>query len=634
MAITVLFIQLPVQDPDGASAAANVPLAAGYLAACAERRFGGRFRFSILPREVVDYGGDEGILRSIGREKPGIAVFTLYLWNRERSLFLARRLKRRIPGLVIFAGGPEAADAGDGGAAGGLPERDAEAGALDSAGGFPGIDAVAAGEGEGVFLRMLEDHLAGRLRPLYAAGTPVPPADIPNPYLSGHLPVTPGGPVYLETMRGCPNRCSYCYYGKACGSVRRFPDPVVDGVFAAAAAGGAAEIYIMDPSFNAAADMEGRLRRIAGLNRLRLPLHTELRLESMTRDRARLLREAGFRSVEAGLQSIHPGVLRKVRRSFDREKFLRGAGFLRDEGIEIRTGVILGLPGDTRDGFRQTLDFVAESGLGPGAEIYPLAILPGTELRSRAAEFGLDHMPRPPYWTLRTPAFPEEDMIAAVADAEDILGIEYFRPVPPRFSSLPGWTGFADLGRPGAAEALAEGPEKIASDLTLLVPGRLLSNAAGVRGLEELGENLLRSCPFTFYKLVVDSDPPLGEKAARAAESVAEAFFNPAHPVNRTGAFHADPQGRFSVRLFRMTGAAETARRIPDEGGGALRADLILRCAPGSTSDPEFRRLLRKRPFAAFDEKALGKDEIRILRRLYREHPALLLRLNDPAVPG
>jgi len=58
---------------------------------------------------------------------------------------------------------------------------------------------------------------------------------------------------------------------------------------------GVPEIYVMDPCFNNAAAWRERLKLIASLNQGRIPLHTEIRLESIDASSAALLAEAGFR---------------------------------------------------------------------------------------------------------------------------------------------------------------------------------------------------------------------------------------------------------------------------------------------------------------------------------------------------
>ncbi|MDP3176500.1 MAG: hypothetical protein Q8M76_01270, partial [Spirochaetaceae bacterium] len=64
-----LFVQLPVQDPNGENARANIPLAAGYLAAYAESRgLLARGEWKILDRNIADRGSDAAIAEAIAAE--------------------------------------------------------------------------------------------------------------------------------------------------------------------------------------------------------------------------------------------------------------------------------------------------------------------------------------------------------------------------------------------------------------------------------------------------------------------------------------------------------------------------------------------------------------------------------------
>jgi hypothetical protein len=603
----VTLLQLPLPDPDPALARANVPLASGYLKACAPPEQAGAIR--IPPRELANHGGDRLLLDWLLEQEPALAGFSCYLWNLERSLGLARRLKQARPEARVVLGGPEIVE--------GQP-------VLEN----PAVDAFVLGEGEPVFPGLLE-ALRGT-QPL-ARLSRAPLADlgsIPNPYLAGALEAGPQEPLYLETQRGCPQRCSYCFYGKQFPGLRQFPETVLERVFALARERGVPEIYLMDPSFTASGGLEERLRRIAELNSTRIPLHTELRLEAVTPEIARLLARAGFRSVEVGLQSTNPEALRLIRRGFQREAFLRGAGSLRGQDIVVRTGIILGLPADSLESFAATLEFLKQEGLAEGAEVYPLSLLPGTELRRRAEELKLEFMGLPPYWVLRTDRLSEPDLFREVRLAGEALGGELFAPILPRFADpAPGITGFLDLRAATPAQALKAvalfeqagsepGALRLANSVTLLAGCSQLDNAAQTADLLKLGGRLLEANPYGLYQLVLEGpEPPSPERAER----LAEAFHNPRHYFNRSRYYQEDPQNRFSVRLFHLTDNLETARRHLEE---ELPLDLILSYTPQLLS--RGLDLLEERP-PLLVRRPIPAEQERKLRALYHDWPNLLL---------
>ena len=627
----VALLQLPIPDPDPSLAVANVPLAAGYLTACLPP--GQRTAIRIPPRELARHGGDEAILDWLTAQEPDLAGFSCYSWNLERSLWLARRWKELVPSARVAFGGPEIVA--------GRPLLGRE-----------DVDAFVQGEGEPVFPSLLQALRTGGSLPRVTR-SPLASLDAaPNPYTAGALEARADEPLYLETLRGCSHRCSYCYYGKQFPSIRRFPEEALPAVFALARERGVPEIYLLDPSFTAGRGLEERLARLASLNPTGIPLHAELRLEALTPGAALAMRRAGFASVEAGLQSVNPQALRSVRRTFRREAFLRGAGLLRAQGIAIRTGVILGLPGDTLEGFADTLRFLQEFGLGAEAEVYPLAVLPGTELRERARELDVTYMPLPPYWVLRTAGFSETDLFRAVRLAEEALEGELFPPIVPRFTDpAPGITACLDLraGTPAAAlhslrlqEAFGAGaaagggqgagrgagpglgPMRLANSVTVLLSAAQLASTAGLDDLLRLGEHLLAANPFGLYQLVIEGAevPPL-EPAVR----LAEAFHNPGSYFDRSRYYQEDEQNRFSARLFHLTADLDAARRHYEQ---PLPLDLILAYTPRLLASG--RDLLEEHPLLLL-ERPLPADEQKAIREIYAGRTKLLI-FSTPSAPG
>src|SRR6185369_4234334 len=90
-------------------------------------------------------------------------------------------------------------------------------------------------------------------------------------------------------------------------------------------------------------------------------------------------------SLQIGLQSADPLVLKQVGRSFNRDDFSRRVGLLNDSGAVFGFDLIYGLPSDTLNGFCNSIDYAMP--LHPThLDIFPLAVLPGTRLATRGAE--------------------------------------------------------------------------------------------------------------------------------------------------------------------------------------------------------------------------------------------------------
>ncbi|HSH69275.1 MAG TPA: radical SAM protein [Deferrisomatales bacterium] len=399
-----LLLQLPAPDLRWPRLDANLPLAAGYLAAWARRRVPNH-TVELLPRSEADLLGDEALLAAMLAHRPRLVGFSVYLWNAERTLHLARRL--HAAGVPVVLGGPEV-----------TPDNPWLWRASEFA-------HRVRGEGERAFAALL----AGE--PLSGTAPALDPAEMPSPYLDGVLAPHPDGSLWLETVRGCPFRCSYCNYGHRSGPPRRFPEHWLPGHLAWAAAHGGSELYLMDPSFNVRPDWERVLGQLEQGNRGgALRLHTELVADNLRPGDARRLAAAGLASCELGLQSTHPEVLAAAHRPWRRQAWLRGARELVDAGVETVVGLILGLPGDTPGRFRDSVEFVLERLPEAEIQVFPLALLPDTELRTRAAELALAYQPRPPYTVTRTPGFDPEELTEALHGFERRTGLE-LDPVPP-----------------------------------------------------------------------------------------------------------------------------------------------------------------------------------------------------------
>lgn len=159
------------------------------------------------------------------------------------------------------------------------------------------------------------------------------------------------------------------------------------------------EIYILSPTFDASPDFKKRLNILREMKH-NTNLHTELRASRISPETAQLLSDAGFKSLEVGLQTLTPHSLETVRRNSNPERELEGICHLRDAGIDLKIGIIPGLPGDTPDSFRYTVDRLLDLNLGDSIELYPLMILPGTAIREQAERDKVSFMKEPPYFYL------------------------------------------------------------------------------------------------------------------------------------------------------------------------------------------------------------------------------------------
>jgi Radical SAM superfamily/B12 binding domain len=442
---SALFLQLPPPRFSFEEPPSNIPLAAGFVVAALEASKPQSIRAEILGSEITDVLADQGLSGKVVNRRPAVVALTLYVWNVERSLFVASNIKRQLPSALILVGGPEV-----------TPDNTWVLG-------HPAVDAGVFGEGESRIAPLLE-ALGDRRQPLGIPGVffkdsggvhvnETPPRtwnleSCPYPYLDGRIGPSRDGTLFLETVRGCPFRCRYCYYHKSFRDVRPHPSASIEKVLDLAYAGdsGVNEIYLMDPTFNAQPGFRDLLRYITlrrGQKELRL--HAELRGDTLTPDDVRLLKDGGLVTAEVGLQSVNPTALRAAGRRVDPDKISRGVRLLKEADIDVTTGIILGLPGDTPEGFSETLEWLKRTRAYSVVHPFVLSVLPGTDFRARATSLGLQYDPRPPYYVRSTETFPEAEFRPALLSCEQMFDMELdYIPTPSLVDSGPGLVAALD----------------------------------------------------------------------------------------------------------------------------------------------------------------------------------------------
>ena len=427
----VLLVQLPIPPFGRASVEGNVPLAGAYLKLFADRQGLNRpFDIELWPAVLANRLGDQAAVEAILERRPTLVGFSCYLWNIERSLWIARQLKSRQPELLILLGGPEiTAD---------------NAWVLQD----PAVDYAIVGEGEQPFAKLLASLARGQQadrRPciMDRIGLPNLALDaFASPYTAGIVSAAVAGGadqhrMSLETARGCRYRCKYCYYPKSHDAIRFLSSDQVLANLQYAVEHEMTEVVLLDPTLNQRPHFAEFLQLLGRGNPSgRLAFSGELRAEGIDADTARLLRQANFREVEIGLQSVEPAAWRLMGRPTNLQAFEQGVHAMLAEGIRVQVDLILGLPGDTVDSVRRGIDFLQRTKAYSQAAVFNLSILPGTAFRRDAKSLGLKYQPWPPYYVTQTPTFDVASMLALMEEAQEAFRVEFDAIVPPKLDQL------------------------------------------------------------------------------------------------------------------------------------------------------------------------------------------------------
>ena len=377
----------------------SFPLSSALLATSVDNDF---FLKSRTETEIMDFFLSDSISETaekIINSGTYIAAFSVYLWNREYVLKLVKTLKDRNPGISIIAGGAEVT---------------ADPGFFSS---LPGIDWIVNGEGEEAVIEYLTDFIGNspdndkRKNSLFNFSERKSVADpdkFPSPFLDKKINLENYDGILWELSRGCPFKCSFCFESRGSSHVRKFSLDRISRELDLIRQSGIDQVFVLDPTFNID---KKRAKIILTLIKNKAPdIHFtfEARSEYIDRETARLLSEITC-STQIGLQSSSPDVLKNVNRKIDHEDFCNKILLLHEEGAVYGFDIIYGLPGDSLETFRESIDFALS--MQPNhLDIFPLAVLKGTDLYEKADNFGLIYKKEDPYTVIRTPLFSESDL--------------------------------------------------------------------------------------------------------------------------------------------------------------------------------------------------------------------------------
>jgi radical SAM superfamily enzyme YgiQ (UPF0313 family) len=410
-------------------------LALGYLKAYAQKE---RFLLQNTDIAIVDFDTEIHDVRQVvyylSQSKPDIIGFSCFCWSINKVLETARVVKTIFPHVKIILGGPEVGPI-----------------ATKYLGENLFLDIIVKGEGEVTFAELLKYYLGRcRLEEVQGIGyrvngqvfeNPDRPliedlGGIPSPYLEGVL-IPRDKVTYLETYRGCIFRCGYCFEGKNFPRPRFFPeDRIKKEIEFIMSNPEIKSFHFVDPIFNLKKERLGKIvEMLSTSNRFGTELRTiEIIAEFVDEETIDLFRKAHVKSVETGPQTVNKDTLKNVNRYYDEEKFQKAVRLLEDNGIEVLTDLIIGLPGDNFFKFVNSAKTLIA--MKPTTIIFSiLHVLPGTALYEQNQTFGLKFDEKAPHLVLDTPTFPYEEIDKAVVMAYSLDKEYNIKPVADTFQA-------------------------------------------------------------------------------------------------------------------------------------------------------------------------------------------------------
>lgn len=173
--------------------------------------------------------------------------------------------------------------------------------------------------------------------------------------MAGHVYRT----IPIETIRGCPYRCTFCnspttaklYRNAKAGTFfrKKSMDRIKEELRYLIKLWDAEYVYFLSDSFLAISDVEFD-RFVDIYSEFKLPFWIQSRVEHITSYRAKKLREIGCHRMSIGLEHGNDEFRHKVlEKKFKNSEMIEATMILADAGIPVSVNNIIGFPDETRE---------------------------------------------------------------------------------------------------------------------------------------------------------------------------------------------------------------------------------------------------------------------------------------------
>lgn len=191
-------------------------------------------------------------------------------------------------------------------------------------------------------------------------------------------------PIFIPHL-GCPCQCVFCNQRTIAAERPATPETVESQIREdlARIGGQTAQVAFYGGSFTAIPDKEQEALLQAVQPFLKKGAISSIRLstrpDAIDHKVLTRLRWYGVDTIELGAQSMSDEVLVLSKRGHKAEDTVCASRMIKESGFHLILQLMIGLPGDTREQCRDSAQKAAE--LNPdGVRLYPVAVLPGTEL--------------------------------------------------------------------------------------------------------------------------------------------------------------------------------------------------------------------------------------------------------------
>lgn len=379
------------------------------LAVYSIRANAGEYRDEIELAEYTINQYVEDILQDIYKKKPDLIAFSCYIWNIRHIRELVGELRKVLPNVPIWLGGPEAS-------------YDAK-GLLES---YPEATGVLVGEGEESFYELCKyydgklENLADVKGIVYRENDKIieKPFELVKDLSSLKFAYEDFQDfqhkiIYYESSRGCPFSCSYCL--SSIDKSVRFRDlELVKRELQTFIDAGVPQVKFVDRTFNCKVSHAMEIwNYIHEHDNGITNFHFEIAADLITDEELELFAKMrpGLIQLEIGVQSTNEETVCEIRRKMDFSKVAERVTRIKNlGGIHQHLDLIAGLPNENYESFGKSFDDVFA--LRPEQlQLGFLKVLKGSYMYENRAAYGLIYRSEPPYEVFSTKWISYDEMI-------------------------------------------------------------------------------------------------------------------------------------------------------------------------------------------------------------------------------
>ena len=409
-------------------AAINAKYIHSNLAVYSLKAYAGAYEEHISIAEYTINQQQDEILMDLYRRKPDVLCFSCYIWNLTYVENLIREIRKIMPELPVWVGGPEVS-------------YDSKAVLLR----LPEVTGVMKGEGEETFRELAAYYVEGRGELSAIAGITYrescaseqgeqirenewrPILDLSKvPFVYHDMKEFANKIIYYETSRGCPFSCSYCL--SSVDKCLRFRSlELVKQELQFFLDERVPQVKFVDRTFNCKHDHAMTIwKYIQEHDNGVTNFHFEISADLLNEEELELIAKMrpGLIQLEIGVQSTNPDTIREIKRTMRFDKVADIVKRINEMGnVHQHLDLIAGLPFEDYESFGKSFDDVYA--LQPEQlQLGFLKVLKGSYMKEHEKEYGLVHKSQPPYEVLYTRWLPYEDVLK-LKRVEEMVEVYY-----------------------------------------------------------------------------------------------------------------------------------------------------------------------------------------------------------------